>query len=215
MTDLSPYDPEIETLWRAVDGAGARSVAVVASLPGEGTSLIAEALARRAELAGWRPLRVNLSGTMTRAEGAAASGAPDGRIDPVAPEDMNAWREPSVLAAQIERWKAGWDLVIFDTSPVLTRDRDQIPATAVVAAAEATVLVALAGRTPAIAIRDAQSRLAAAGARLIGAVMNDHHNPPLLAELERELLRVAPFLPRLAAAIRKRLRNATLLTVRV
>ncbi len=50
MIQISPYHPEIDAVWQAVFATGARSVAVVAAEPGEGTTLIADALARRAGL---------------------------------------------------------------------------------------------------------------------------------------------------------------------
>jgi len=46
-------------------------------------------------------------------------------------------------------------------------------------------------------------------------VMNDRDNPSLLTELERESYRLARWLPNTMAALRARLRRATLLSVRV
>lgn len=226
MTTLSPYDPEIEALWRAVEGSGARSVAVVASLPGEGTTLVASALARRAGLAGTQALLVDLNQVRPGVAKLFSVHPKPGEIVTMpalglavladaAPEDAMAWREPAALAAQAQRWAADYNLVVFDTAPLLSKVHEPIPATAVAAAAEATVLVMLSGRTAVPAIREARSRLATAGARLIGAVMNDRDNPPLLAELERETYRLAPLLPRAMANLRRRLQRATVLSVKI
>ena len=226
MTALSPYDPEIETLWRAVNAGGARSVAVLSSQPGEGATLIASALARRAGLAGPSALLVDCN--PNRAGVAQLHGLQPrcGEIVPLpmlglavlaapTPEDCDAWREPSALAAQVSRWKADYGLVVFDAAPVLSTMHEPVPATAVAAAAEATVLVALSGRTPVPAIREARARLTGARARLLGIVMNDRDNPPLLTELERESYRLSPLLPRSMAALRNWLQRTTLLSVRV
>lgn len=225
MTPLSPYDPEIEALWHAVDTARARSVALVASQAGEGTTLVATALARRAGLAGPPALLVDLnqvhpgvgrllglrpaSGEIVslHAMGLGVLAHPD-------PADLDRWRDPEALADQVTRWSRDWGLVVFDTAPVLSRDVETIPATAVARAAEATVLATLAGRTPVSFLRDARARLDACGARLLGTVMNDRDNPSLLTELERETYRLAPVMPRVMAALRGCFRRMPVLTMR-
>lgn len=225
MSQLSPYDPEIETLWRALDGSGARSVAVVASSPGEGATLVATALARRAGLAGNRALLADLNQVRpgigklldVQARPGEIVDMPAlgiGVLSEASAVQAGAWREPAALAAQVRDWSDTFGLVVFDTAPLLSKVHEPIPATAVAAAAEATVLVTLSGRTPVPAIREACARLTGAGARLIGTVMNDRDNPPLLAELERETYRLAPLFPRWMAAIRRKLQKATLLSVR-
>ncbi len=226
MTLLSPYDPEIETLWRAISAAGARSVAIVSSRPGEGTTLIASALARRAGLAGGAPsLLVDLNQVspgvgrllgLRPEPGEIVSLAAMGLsiMAQVAPDDADRWRESGALAGQLARWTADWGLVVFDTAPVLSRDHETIPATAVASAADVTVMITLAGRTPVSAVREARASLDSAGARLLGTVMNDRDNPSLLTELERESYRLAPVMPRAMAALRGYLRRTPLMTVR-
>lgn len=225
MTPLSPYDPEVEALWRAVDAAGARSVAVVSALPGEGTTLIAAALARRAGLSGSPALLVDLNeirpgvGRLLglRAQPGEIVSLPAmglGVLAELAPKDAEQWREPAALAAQVERWAPEWGMVIFDTAPLLSRDFETIPAASIASAAQAAVMVVAAGRTPQSAIRDGRARLTSSNARLLGTVMNNRDNPSLLTELERESYRLAPMMPRLMAGLRARLRHATLLSVR-
>ncbi len=225
MTLLSPYDPEVETLWRAISAAGARSVAIVSSQPGEGTTLIASALARRAGLAGAPSLLVDLNQVnpgvgrllgLRPEPGEIVSLSAMGLsiLAQVAPDDADRWRESGALAGQLERWSADWGLVVFDTAPVLSRDHETIPATAVASAADVTVMITLAGRTPVSAVREARACLDAAGARLLGTVMNDRDNPSLLTELERESYRLAPIMPRAMAALRGYLRRTPLMSVR-
>ena len=226
MTPSTPYDPEVESLWRKIDAAGVRSVAVVCSRPGEGTTSIVSALARRAASSGTSVLLVDLN--LSRPGLARSFNAfgrqdeivtlPDasiGVLGDISHENVSVWREPAVLAAQVRQWAAEWDLVIFDATPVLSLLAGSVPGTAVAAAAEATVLVALAGVTPIPVIRDAWNRLEGAGAHLLGTVLNDRDNPSLLAELERETFRLSRWLPGAMAALRRRLQRATLLSVRV
>lgn len=226
MTPLSPYDPEIEALWRATAASGARSVAVTSAQPGEGSTMVASALARRAGLAGSPALLVDLNVARPAvASLLALRPAQDeivnlpalgiGVLASPGPEMLDQWRDPAALAAQIRSWAAAWGLVVFDTVPVLSRSAEGPPAPAVAAAADTTMLVALAGRTPASAIREAQQRLSAAGARLLGTVMNDRDNPPLLAELERESRRLSRLAPATMAALRAKMRRAPILSVRV
>ena len=226
MTHTTNYDPEVELLWRKVDGAQVRSVAVVAGRTGEGATTIALTLARRAATAGASVLLVDLSGDGAgsaqalgmQAEPEAIVTLPGTRLAVLGRPSVAqalAWREPAQLIAQVEQWRDRWDLVVFDAPPVLPRTPGAMTGAGAAMAAEGTVLVTLAGRTPAPVIRDAWNRLEGAGAKLLGAVMNDRDNPSLLAELEREADRLAKWLPRLMAALRVRLHRATLLSVRV
>jgi len=196
------------------------------SLPGEGATLIASALARRSGLAGTQSLLVDLNQIRPGVAPLLGLRPEPGEIvempalgisvlgDPSA-EDANAWREPAALAAQATRWAADYGLVVFDCAPLLSKVHEPIPPSAVAAAAQATVLVTLAGRTPVSSIREARTRLTAAGARLIGTVMNDRDNPALIAELERETYRLSRFLPRTMARLRNRLHRSTMLGLRI
>jgi Mrp family chromosome partitioning ATPase len=218
---LDPSDREVEALWLAVADSGARSLAIVAAHPGEGTTSLAEALTRRAALGGRRALYVDLSG------GHAAAGlglAPDailpGERDGIGvlayPSDATAlaWRDPARLVAQALAWRDDWDIVVFDTAPLLAEGGHGVPPASVAAAAEATILLVLAGRTAAADVREARQRLDRARARLIGTVLNDRENPSLLAEMEREVGRLDRLAPGLARRIKGGLRRSSLLAQR-
>ena len=160
MNQVVRNDPELEVLWQKIDAAGVRNVALVASRLGEGTTSIAIALARRAATAGRSVLLVDLNrGSPGVAAALGLTVPPDAIVSlpgqhlsvlaELSPDKAAAWREPAQLTAQAERWRDDWDLVVFDAAPVLARDPGLISGSAVAMAAEATVLVALAGRTPA------------------------------------------------------------------
>jgi hypothetical protein len=66
-------------------------------------------------------------------------------------------------------------------------------------------MVVLAGWTKVEAVLKAQERLDRAGANLLGIVMNDRDNPTLEHEIEREIGRIAGFLPGIVRRLRSRL----------
>ena len=222
---LDPRHPEIEGLWRAVDAAGARSIAAVSARPGEGASTLAQALWRRAALAGRSALLVELNperpGLAARfgapaAGGIRLGGEPGlGLLEDPGAAALDAWRDPAALRAAVAGWLRHWDRVVLDGAPLVARGAQRLPGATAAAAAEATLLVVLSGRTPAAAVREAREVLAGAGATLLGTVLNDRDSPSLLSELEREarrLGRIAPGLARRAAAA---LHRSALLGIRV
>lgn len=214
-----PHDAEIETLWMAIAAAGARSIAIVAANAGDGATSLAEALTRRAALGGQRALFVDLSGGRPATGGLGV--APDtilpgehqgiGVLANPSADSATAWRDPARLAAQVARWAQDWDHIILDTAPLLAAGASGVPPLSVAAAAEATILLVLAGRTAASDVREAHQRLDRARARLLGTVLNDRDNPSLLAEMEREAGRLERFAPGLVRRIRGGLRRSSLL----
>ena len=237
MIQISPFHPEIDAIWNAVTASGARSVAIVAAESGEGTTSIAGALARRAGLSmmadksdgsrgeassllvdlnlarpavarilGLRPL----PGEIVRLDALGFAVLGDVGI-----AGAEGWRERSQLVSRLEAWKAEWGYVVLDTAPLLSGDSDIVPGTTAAAAADATILVTLAGRTPANRVREAREKLAACGANVIGAVLNDRDNPSLLTELDRETWRLAKMFPRQMANLRARLHRIPSLKARI
>jgi hypothetical protein len=215
MTHASDH-PEIEALWRGVGDAG--SIAIAAAQPGEGTSLLAEAIWRRAEHSGRSALLVKLNGATPGAEPGQVQrlgNHPLGELGAPDAAQLAAWREPARLREAIALWRQDWDLVVIDAAPVLARGAQALPGLTAAAAAEATLLVVLAGRTAASALREARERLMAAGAALVGVAMNDRDNPSLAMELERQAARFARVLPGLAARLTRAVRGSALLGLRV
>jgi Mrp family chromosome partitioning ATPase len=91
-----------------------------------------------------------------------------------APADVGGGARPlerdrgEALARLLADATAGWDVVLFDTPPVLER----ADGLALAAAAAGALLVCRAGRTPERDVSEAAARLLRAGARTIGAVLN-------------------------------------------
>ncbi len=258
MNLISPYHPEIDSIWQAVSATGARSIAVVSALPREGASQIAVALARRAGQSAapettaqpGRPLAARPKALLVdldllrpeslRMLGQAAQPDEIVRVDGmnlavlgnVGAETANAWRERARLTEQLAAWRSEWGTVVLDTAPLLTVERrrglrttaadrrappdsGEIAGLTAAAAADVCILVTLAGGTSGTRIREAREKLAAAGANLIGAILNDRDNPSLLAELDRETYRFAKYFPNWMAGLRARMHRSPILTVRV
>lgn len=149
MIQISPYNPEIEAIWQAIFATGARSIAVVCAQPGEGTSQIAAALARRAGLfaatdaAGQlgRPASANTAALLVDLDIVRPSLArlldktpePDEiiRMDDmgfallgnIAQDSAQDWRERPRLVEQLMAWRSEWSTVVIDTAPLLTVER--------------------------------------------------------------------------------------------
>jgi len=150
----------------------------------------------------------------------------------IGPAFLEAWRERPVLAEQLMTWRSDWSFVVLDTEPLLKFERRRgarsteadrranpesnvIAGLAAAAAADACVLVTLAGRTSGSRIRAAREKLTAAGANLIGSILNDRDNPSLLAELDRQTYRFAKYFPNWMAGLRARMHRSPILTVRI
>lgn len=258
MSLISPYHPEIDSIWQAISATGARSIAVASALPREGASQIAVALARRAarfaaaetpgqpgrpaptrpkallvDLDLRRPAALRMLGQTAQPDAIVAVEGMDlavlGNIGPVS---AAAWRERARLAEQLAAWRAEWGTVVLDAAPLLGVERrrgqrttpadrrspaegGEIAGITAAAAADVCILVALAGGTSGTRIREAREKLAAAGANLIGTILNDRDNPSLLAELDRETYRFAKYFPDWMAGLRARMHRSPILTVRV
>jgi Mrp family chromosome partitioning ATPase len=232
--ELPIHYQELENIYANTLGRGLRSLAVCAAEPGEGVSTVAYALARRSEAGGRRTLLVELNLFRPRlaaqlgvaaADWAAASSLSAPLLDPAASgrlaflpapptsTGLLTLRERGTLAGYIASWGQQFDAVVIDTSAVNAVNQGNVPADIVCAGCEGTLLVVLAGRTRAAAVARACETLAASGARLAGAVLNDQFNPSLAQELLRESRRLDRYCPRIMAALRAVIRRSALLNL--
>lgn len=208
MTRLHSDGTEIEIVWQAISRSGARSVALVSAEPGEGTSMLAAALAARSSLAtpGQSALAVDLNVLEPRlAHEFSLSGVrgevvnvPGSRVSVLSGHRTHwaDWREPAPLAAQVAEWTRGWSFVVLDTAPILVAGSQPVRGEVAAAAADAAILVTLAGRTAARRVAEARQRLEGVGARLIGIVMNDAQNPAPVEEIKQRIAALTRCLPR-------------------
>ena len=190
MIQISPFHPEIDAIWHAVAASGARSVAVVSAETGEGTTLIAGALARRAGLsmmadkpesgrAAASSLLVDLNlgrpgvarilglrplpGEIVRLDALGLAVLAD-----IGLAGADGWRERSHLRARLEAWKAEWGMVVLDTAPILA-----VPDTRIIAPlAHNLCLVARAEHSPKGAVRRTLQILEEDGTHISGIIFN-------------------------------------------
>lgn len=209
---MLPTDhPETEALWHGI--AGRASVAVTSARGGEGTSLVATGLWQRAGEAGRGALLLGLRGPGSERPERLGN-SPLARWTPEE-ATLQHWREPGAMRAALSALRADWDVVVIDGPALLERSTGGVPGTVVAAAAEAALLVVLAGRTAASTLREARAALEAAGGRLAGIAMNDRDNPRLAAEMARQAGRLACFAPNWRGRLERVLGGSALLGLRV
>ncbi|HEY5789993.1 MAG TPA: capsular biosynthesis protein [Gammaproteobacteria bacterium] len=220
---------ELESIYHRTLARGTRALALTCAAGGEGVTTLARALAERAAAGGRRTLLVDTNLAHPALHGHYGSPreawSPADYADALhladvpgltlltAPLDGGefGFRDPGALQAALHDWLQSFDVVIADTSPVNRRNRRNIPAEAVCGAFPATLMVVLAAATPESALVEAHQRLAAAGATLAGAVLNDRHLPGLASELCRETRRLDRLLPRTMAWARAAIGRSALL----
>ena len=226
---------ELENVYTQTFGSAIRSVAVTAPQGGEGVSTLAYALARRAAAADKKALledrnlaRPSIAGrfALQSKEWSPEGDSSGEAIEPFpsiflsilpAPKRAHSWafRDAQTLRECIERWTEDYDFVVIDTSPINRSNQGNIPPDLVCAACDATVLVALSGRTTESQVIEARGRLVAVGARLTGGIMNDRYMPHLADELCRETYRLERWLPNLMEKLRIKIRKSPLLNLEI
>lgn len=214
MKDISQY-VEIEQIYAQTLGNGYRSLSIVAPGVGSGSTSVACALAFRHAAVGQSVLiidtnlrspaidrRFNLNRSRWPNEVASLST----HLQPVAPsiQALTANLDGAVeikaneyLNSLNNHFKGMFDVIIFDTSPLNVVNRNNIPAETVAAHTEATLLIIKGGETTEADLRQAHAKLQDK-VNLVGAVINDQHNPRLADELIREADRLSKRLPRVA-----------------
>ncbi|MFZ4408500.1 MAG: hypothetical protein ACOYOH_14235 [Paracraurococcus sp.] len=227
--DLAPeaLSEEIETVWRSLVASGLQCIAVTAATNGEGTSTIAAALARRALHAGKTVLLAEIFAERPTLAARVGMPLPPGEPVRIGAEGFSVlsvqaqapgmWQERDFVAWRMAEWQRDHDFVILDLAPVLSSPApgEAMGSLSLAASAACTLMVVLAGKTKAEAVKRAQDRLGRAGANLLGIVLNDRENPSLKEEMEREVSRIAGFLPGLARRLLARVRRLPVLRVEI
>jgi len=133
-----------------------------------------------------------------------------------APQERNKilkLRQPGTLEKYIAQWKARYDSVIIDTSPLNRINAQNIPAQRVAAACDGALLVVLAGQTDQAMLCSAVNKLKTTDTQLLGCIFNDRDTPSLQSELLRETDRISSFSGRLGSYLKKHIYNNRLLAL--
>jgi len=235
--ELPEHYAELERVYSRTIGSGLRSLAVTAAESGEGVTTLVVALAKRNRHSGRPTLVVDLNlhrPALHQRFGlsfipAVAVGARG--MDALPQVDLgdqlfvipaSANRDEALLlrdATLFKKYLDAWSsqhhegVVLFDTTPVNGGNKGNIPAERVCKGCAGSILVVLAGKTPASAVRAALDRLKAEGVTPIGTVLNDRHNASLAEELRRESHHFDRFLPGFTQRLRGRIRASQLLNL--
>lgn len=224
---------EVEEIYNNSIGKGMRSVAVTAANPDEGTSTLAYALSQRSEVDGKRTLLVevnmlhpelgDLSGQAhtdwfpdPESADACVMGSEESKLD-ILPAPCNAdaivFRSVANMSKLMQHWLEKYDVVIFDTSPVNARNRNNIPAESICALADGAILMVMAGVTRQTQFKAALDRLTHSDVTLVGIVFNDFRNPRLADEICRETRRLDKWLPNAMARIRSKIKKSSFFNI--
>lgn len=207
---------EVEQLYSQTIAKGVRSIAFTATNSGEGSSMLAVALAKRCEVVGKKVLLIDfnllnpslhdffsvqpennflsLNSALDR-----VMPLPNSQIALLSAPINNAYdpnlRDKVHLEKLLNVFLEHYDHIILDTSPLAAVNRSNLAADMVCSVAEATMLVVLAKRTSLTRLQVSVEKLQAAQANLVGTVLNDQFNPTLAEQLRdstRWVRRVSP-----------------------
>ncbi|WP_295430099.1 CpsD/CapB family tyrosine-protein kinase [uncultured Thiodictyon sp.] len=226
---------ELDRIYSRTIGAGLRSLAVTSADQEEGVTTLVVALAKRNRHSGRSTLVVDLNlhrPALHRRFGLSfPPAAPEGPHGPgdlprveladgltVMPVPTNRalpilLRNADHFKAYLDAWLERYKVVIFDTTPLNGGNMGNIPAERIGHGCDGTILVVMAGVTPASAVRAALDRLKSAEVNLVGTVLNDCHNPSLAEELRRETQRFDRYFPGRTEKLRRRIRDSQLLNL--
>ncbi|MCL2914031.1 hypothetical protein L2725_09545 [Shewanella corallii] len=221
---LPPTNTEVEHIYSQLNRLHVRSIAITSANPGEGTTSLATAIAQRHLLAGNTVLVVDFNlfrpgledhelleqeefFTPTLVTLTGESLAFNGIVAPRCKESVMALRRPEFLQKLITRWQEEYSLIIFDTSPLLRNNANNIPADVIASACDQTLMVVMAGVTTKAMVTEACEILQQAEANIGGCIINDLNNPCLRTEMLREADRLEPYSPKWQQKIKRWLFN--------
>jgi Mrp family chromosome partitioning ATPase len=231
MLDLPIHYAEVEAIYNQTIGTGYRTIAITSAIAGEGKTTISQALVERAQLIGKKVLLVDMNtfnpALSNKLRAAIAQPLTENIIVNIkskgysllpAPKnirDVLHYREANLLIASINQWLEHFDCIIFDTSALTTLNQSNIPAEIICEACEGAILVVEAGKTPQSLIQESIEKFKMKKVNLIGSIINDKSNPPLLTELLRETYRLNQLFPKLMAKLRKKLSNIIVFNISI
>ncbi len=231
MFDLPIHYAEVEAIYNQTIGTGYRTIAITSAIAGEGKTTISQALVERAQLIGKKVLLVEMNtfnpALSNKLRETIAQPLTENIIvnikskgysllpAPKTIRDVLHYREANLLIASINQWLEHFDCIIFDTSALTTLNQSNIPAEIICEACEGAILVVEAGKTPQSLIQESIEKFKIKKINLIGSIINDKSNPPLLTELLRETYRLNHLFPKLMAKLRKKLANTIIFNISI
>lgn len=201
---------ETEQLFIRAEDKACKSICITACEQEAGVTSVAMALAERYLLAGYNTLLVDLNlfqpsfaPVKSDDESSLTSLIEDKKTKKCFHgiccdnESINIlqMRQVQHLEKRISEWKSNYDRVVIDTSPLLRKNKGNIPANVVASVCDSTILIVLAGYTNRSDLILALKLLNNQKTHLLGTILNNVKNPNLQEELKREIKRLT-FLPK-------------------
>lgn len=205
---------EIEQIYLALEANNARTACITSCYSGDGVTSVATALTERYLLAGQKALLVDLNTYKPAFSPVLAFDSENDELNsplliehneskqlftgvnmPSAPSSLLVFKDPTQLKTQIEQWGKEFDRIIFDTSPLLHRNQNSIPAQVVASSCDQTLLVVLSSSTTSDQLKKARTLVERnENIQLLGSVMNLKTHASLGHEIARKLASV-PLIP--------------------
>lgn len=221
---------EVESVYLATFGQGARVVGVTSVRGGSGVSVLSAALAERCQRQ-TRTLLIGLSDPTAAVPAQATTWLPndadvaehvmadprgfDTLVAAPSPEQSFAFRDAGAIRDMFERLMDVYGAIVVDLAAVEPRERVAVPVTSVASACESVVVVCLAGRDTRPALARAAAALRQANAPLQGLVVNDRYNQTVGEELVAGVSRLEPVAPGLVDRIVSLVQRSRLLNTKL
>jgi protein-tyrosine kinase len=229
MTEISQY-VEVEQIYAQTLGSGFRTLTIAAPNSSSGCTSIACALAFRHSAIGQSVLLIDAnlrSPTIDQKFNLKRTRWPENAVSlnshlqPLMPrvtaltanlDGAELIKTHKYIGGLIEHFKHSFDVIIFDTSPLNAINKNNISADTIASLTDATLIVIKGGETTETELRQARAKLTTR-VNLVGAVINDQHNPKLSDELIRETNRMAHKFPRLANKLKQLIAQSHFLNI--
>ncbi|WP_087025887.1 tyrosine-protein kinase family protein [Thaumasiovibrio subtropicus] len=114
---------------------------------------------------------------------------------PADPATLMHLRQPQQLNKAMTKWRQQFDYVLCDAGTVNASNWRNLPAAAIGAISDGTILCLAAAHTHENALQQSIQRLEQGNVPLIGTVINDLHYPCLAQEITRVINQRIPWLP--------------------
>lgn len=221
---------EVESVYLATFGQGARVVGITSVRGGSGVSVLAAALAERSQRQ-TRTLFVGLSDPTAAVPAQATVWQPtdedvveyavtdsrgfDALVALPNPEQSFAFRNAIAMRGMFDRLLDTYGAIVVDLAAVEPRERVAVPVTTIASACESVVVVCLAGRDTRSALNRAATALRQANAPLQGVVINDRYNQTIADEMIDGASRYQKFAPGLVERLISVIQRARLLNTKL
>lgn len=222
---------EIETIYNVIEKQQCKSVAFTASQSGEGVTEIVLVTAKRYAKMGRSILIIDMNGFRPRLSSGMTTDWNVGDFAsqaesiseladnicllpyPLGEVKSNiAFRDKSKIRNMLSFWSENYDLIIFDTCPVMQINAANIPAQLLAACCDGNFLIVAPGITKESNLLKAITVLSDDNVAVLGIIVNDFSSPPLNVQITRTIQQRLNFFPYLQRCLLQAVEKFDLLT---